>query len=197
MQMALASLLGKHKQSFLYDTWHCADGSYDADPVEIHRQIQTHYRKHFSADPESLIQRLNLDLPEFGSAAQWEVFVDDPEAMAEAFLNPPDDLCPTAVPAEFVRAIARAFQRTPAAVALEAALTLSLASPLSFKEFIYSLNGGGSSAPGESGTTYRLLQIAPEAIQREIFAHLQEFWTAATILQTSEREFSLFLSRKI
>jgi hypothetical protein len=99
MRMALASFLGKHKQSFLYDTLHCADGSYEADPVEIHRQIQTHYRKHFSADSKSLIQRLNLDLPELGSAARWEVFMDDPESMTEVFLNPPDDLRPTAVPA--------------------------------------------------------------------------------------------------
>jgi hypothetical protein len=57
---------------------------------------------------------------------------------------------------------------------------LSPASPLSFEEIIYSLNGGGSSAPEKSATTYRLLQIAPEAIQREIFARLQEFWAAVT-----------------
>jgi hypothetical protein len=35
MRMALAFLLSKQKQSFLYDTLHCADGSYDADPVEV------------------------------------------------------------------------------------------------------------------------------------------------------------------
>jgi hypothetical protein len=156
-----------------------------------------HYRKHFSADPESLIQRFNLDLPELGSAARWKVFIDDPEAMAEAFLNPPDDLRPTAVPAEFVRVIARAFQSNSSAVALEATLTLSFASPLCFEDFIYSLNGGGSSAPAKSGTTYRFLQIAPEAIQREIFAHLQEFWTAATTPDQWKRVLLILIQKNL
>jgi hypothetical protein len=40
MRQALASLLGKQRSSFLYDTLLCVDGSYAADPVEIHRRIQ-------------------------------------------------------------------------------------------------------------------------------------------------------------
>jgi hypothetical protein len=98
--------------------------------------------------------------------------LDDPEAMAEAFLNLPGELRPTAIPAEFVRVFAKAFQRFPAVVVLKADLTLSLASPLSFEEFTHSLKSGGSSAPGESSMTYRLLRVASEVIQREIFAHL-------------------------
>jgi hypothetical protein len=33
MRAALASLLGKYKNVFLYDTLLCEDGSFDADPI--------------------------------------------------------------------------------------------------------------------------------------------------------------------
>jgi hypothetical protein len=42
------------------------------------------------------------------------------------------------------------------------------------------MKNGSNSAAGESRMTYRLLQETPEEIQREIFKHLQEFWTEAT-----------------
>jgi hypothetical protein len=47
-----------------------------------------------------------------------------------------DELRPTAAPAEFVRAVVKAFQRSPAAVALEADLTLSLASSFSLRNYL-------------------------------------------------------------
>jgi hypothetical protein len=55
MRTALASLLGKHKSSFLYETLMCEDGSFDADPVVIHRQVQEHYKSYFAVIPESLL----------------------------------------------------------------------------------------------------------------------------------------------
>jgi hypothetical protein len=69
MRQATASLLGRRRSSFLYDTLFCADKFYDADLVKIHRRIQSYYMKYFSAGPESLIQRMNLILPDLGSAA--------------------------------------------------------------------------------------------------------------------------------
>jgi hypothetical protein len=89
MRSALDSLLGRHKSAFLYETLMCVDGSFDADPVEIHRRIQTHYKKYFSVITSSLIQRLELDLPKLGSKAVWESFLQDPAVMIEAYLNPP------------------------------------------------------------------------------------------------------------
>jgi hypothetical protein len=47
----------------------CEDGSLDADPVVIHRTIQRKYMRHFAVDPDSLLQRFLLDLPDLGSAA--------------------------------------------------------------------------------------------------------------------------------
>jgi hypothetical protein len=55
MRSALASLLGRHKSAFLYKTLICVDGSFDADPVKIHRRIQTHYMKYLSVITSSLI----------------------------------------------------------------------------------------------------------------------------------------------
>jgi hypothetical protein len=55
MRIALASLLGKRKSSFLFDTLLCVDGSHDADPVSIHRTIQSHFMRYFSAVPENLL----------------------------------------------------------------------------------------------------------------------------------------------
>jgi hypothetical protein len=82
---------------------------------------------------------------------------------------------PTAVPQEFVEAIAQAFQQSPAARALEADLTTSFKT-----EFLYALSFGSSSAPGESGVSYRLLQVAPLLVQEKIFESIQEFWLAST-----------------
>jgi hypothetical protein len=62
---------------------------------------------------------------------------------------------------------------------MEAELSASLETPFLFVEFLHALMGGGNSAPGESGTTYHLLQVAPLMIQEEIFEHLAMFWAAA------------------
>jgi hypothetical protein len=66
MRAALASLLGKYKNVFLYDTLLCEDGSFDADPIVIHRTLQRYYMKYFSVVPESSLQ--TLDLP------RWDRF---------------------------------------------------------------------------------------------------------------------------
>jgi hypothetical protein len=179
MRIALASLLGKRNSSFLFDTLLCVDGCHDADPVLIHRTIRSHFMRYFSAVPENLLQRLDLDLPDLASAPVWETFMDHPTVMADAFLNPSGRQAPTAVPAEYVYAVARAFQRTQAAIDMEAELLASLETPFLFVKFLHALMGGGNSAPGESGTTYRLLQVAPLVIQEEIFEHLAMFWAAA------------------
>jgi hypothetical protein len=97
-----------------------------------------------------------------------------------AFLHPPGDLRPVEIPEEFVRAVAKAFQRSLAAISLKVDLTASFENPFTFDEFLFAVNNGRNSAPGESGMTYRLLQVTPEEIDREIFEHLQEFWTKAT-----------------
>jgi hypothetical protein len=78
-RQGLASLMRKHRSTFFYDTLLCADESFDAEPVEIHRRKQAHYIKYFSADIESLLQRLDLDLPDLSSADCWESFLDNPE----------------------------------------------------------------------------------------------------------------------
>jgi hypothetical protein len=100
--------------------------------------------------------------------------------MVEAFLHPPGDLRPTVIPEEFVRVVAKAFQRSPAAFSLEVDLNAFFENPFTFKEFLFAVKSGSNSSPGESGMTYRLLQVTPKEIQREIFEHLQEFWTEAT-----------------
>jgi hypothetical protein len=105
--------------------------------------------------------------------------MDHPTVLADAPLNPSGGQAPTAVPAEYVHAVARAFQRTQAAIDMKAELSATLETPFSFVEFLHALMGGGNSAPGESGTTYRLLQVAPLVIQEEIFEHLAMFWAAA------------------
>jgi hypothetical protein len=65
MRAALASLLGKYKNVFLYDTLLCDDGSFD--PFVIHRTLQRYYMKYLSVVPESSLQTLALDLPLWGS----------------------------------------------------------------------------------------------------------------------------------
>jgi hypothetical protein len=100
--------------------------------------------------------------------------------MAQRSLYPANGATHTAVPREFVEAIVRAFQQTPAARALEADLTTSSETPFLLEEFLYALSFGGSSTPNESGRSYRLLQFAPLSAQEEIFEHLQEFWKAST-----------------
>jgi hypothetical protein len=77
--------------------------------------------------------------------------------MAKAFLKPSGGQAPTAVPAEYVHAVARVFQRTQAAIDMKAELSAYLETPFSFVEFLHALMGGGNSAPGESGTIYHLL----------------------------------------
>jgi hypothetical protein len=63
----------------------------------------------FAVDSDSLLQRFQLNLLDLGSTATWEVFLVDPEATAQAFFYPANRATPTAVPREFVAAIARAF----------------------------------------------------------------------------------------
>jgi hypothetical protein len=135
--------------------------------------------RYFSGVPENLLQRLDLDLPDLASTPVWETFLDHPTVMADAFLNSSGGQASTAVLAEYIHAVARAFQRTQAAIDMEAELSVSLETPFSFVEFLHALMGGGNSAPGESGTTYRLLQVLPLVIQEEIFEHLAMFWAAA------------------
>ena len=197
IRQALASLLGTHKPAFLYDTMACADGSLEADPVEIHRMLQRHYMKYFEADSDSLLQRLNLDMPDLGSSAQWERFLDHPDEMAEAFLHPPEGVRPTAVPAEYVHAICKAFQRSPSAISLEADLTTAMAAPFTFKEFQDTINSGGKSSPGESGTTYRLLQVAPTLILEEIFDILDDFFSSATTPDAWRRVLLILIQKNL
>jgi hypothetical protein len=59
---------------------------------------------------------------------------------------------------------------------MEQELSELMQTPFSFDEFLKALGHGGNSSPGESGISYRLLQVAPEVVQREIFVLLQDFW---------------------
>jgi hypothetical protein len=61
------------------------DGSFDADPIVIHRTLQRYYMKYFSVVPESSLQTLELDLPQWGSIPAWESFLDNADAMVEAY----------------------------------------------------------------------------------------------------------------
>jgi hypothetical protein len=62
-----------------------------------------------AVDPDFLLQRFYLDLPDLDSAATWEIFLVDPQAMVQAFFHPAKRTTPTAVPQEFVEAIVQAF----------------------------------------------------------------------------------------
>jgi hypothetical protein len=197
MRSALASLLGTQRLSFLYDTLLCDDGSSNEDPVVIHRSIQRHYMRHFAVDQDSLLQLFQLDLPDLGSATTWDVFLLDPDAMVQAFFHPANGDAPTAVPREFVEAIARAFQQSPAARALEADLSASLETPFLFEEFLYALSCGRSAALGESGVSYRLLQVTTLSVQEEIFIHLQEFWTASSTPDQWQRVLLILIRTKM
>jgi hypothetical protein len=190
MCSALASLLGTQRSSFLYNTLLCEDGFYDADPVVIHRSIQRHYMRHFAVDQNSLLQRFQLDLSDLGSAATWEVFLLDPDVMVQAFLYPANGAAPTAVPRDFVEAIARAFQQSPAARALQADLSASLETPFLFEKFLYALSCGNPLAPGESGVSYRLLQVTPLSV------YLQEFWTASSIPNQWRKVLLILIQKK-
>jgi hypothetical protein len=147
MRAALASLLGKYKNVFLYDTLQCEDGSFDADPIVIHRTLQRYYMKYFSVVPESSLQTLALDLPLWGSIPIWETFLYNADAMVEAYCRLPNKLPPTRIPEVYVRAIAEAFVWTPDAIALEADITESFRIRFSFDEFLYSLGCGGALPP--------------------------------------------------
>jgi hypothetical protein len=137
--------------------------------------------------PESSLQTLELDLPQWGSIPTWESFLDNADAMVDAYCRPPNGLPPTRIPEIYVRAIAEAFVRTPEAIALEAEITECFSIRFSYEEFIYSLGCGGASAPGGSGASYRLLQVAPEPILHEIFELLQEFWEALSGRETPDQ----------
>jgi hypothetical protein len=91
-------------------------------------------------------------------------------------LNPPAGVAPTNIPRQYVEAIARAFQQSAAAKAIKQELSELMQTPFSFEEFLKALSHGGNLSPGESGVSYRLLQVAPEVVQRKIFALLQNFW---------------------
>jgi hypothetical protein len=88
-------------------------------------------------DPDSFLQRFHLDLPDLGSAATWEIFLVDLQAMVQVFFYPANKTTPTKVPQEFVEAIAQAFQQFPAARTLEADLTTSLDTLFSFDKSLY------------------------------------------------------------
>ena len=177
MKAAFASLLGKQRSHYQYDTLEMPDGLLSTDPVEIHRFFQLHYKKLFSTDPDSYVQRLGLDLPDLGSADAWESFLQDPAAMVEAYLDNPS--VPNPIPRQRVEAIARAFQPPSGAAQVEAEVSAAFEAEFTFDDFRRVLNQGGDTAPGASHTTYRMLQVAPETIQREIFEHLLVFWRSA------------------
>jgi hypothetical protein len=50
----------------------------------IHRTLQRYYKKYFLVVPESSLQTLALDLPQWGSIPAWESFLDNADAMVEA-----------------------------------------------------------------------------------------------------------------
>jgi hypothetical protein len=60
------------------------------------------------------------------------------------------------VPRKYVKLIAKAFQRTPAAILVEAKIEAAMAISFSFEEFKVQVNGGGNSTGGGSDDTYRL-----------------------------------------
>jgi hypothetical protein len=115
-------------------------------------------------DLDSLLQKFHLNLPDLGSATTWKIFLVDPQTKVQAFLYPANRATPTAVPQEFIKAIALAFQQSPAARALKADLTTFLETLFSFVEFLYALSFGGFSAPGEFGVSYCLLPAAPFSV---------------------------------
>jgi hypothetical protein len=61
---------------------------------------------------------------------------------------------------------------------------------------MYALSFCGFSAPGESGVSYRLLQVAPLSVQEEIFEHLQEFWLASTTPAQWQRVLLILIHKK-
>jgi hypothetical protein len=178
MKSAFASLLGNKQEPFLYDLMEREDGTQSADKVEIHRTFQQHFQQHFGTNPDSLTQQLGLDLPELQSAHRWERLMDHPDEMVAAYMGTVDAPSVCKVPREYVQLIAEAFHRTPAACQVELKIEAAMATSFSFEEFRAQVNGGGNSAGGGSGDTYRLLQVAPEEIQREIFHILLTFFEA-------------------
>jgi hypothetical protein len=178
MKSAFASLLGNKQEPFLYDLMEREDGTQSADRVEIHRTFQHHFKQHFSTNPDSLMQQLGLDLPKLQSAHRLERLMDHPDEMVAAYMGTVDTPSVCKVPREYVQLIAEAFQRTPAACQVELKIEAAMATSFSFEEFRAQVNGGGNSAGGGSGDTYRLLQVAPEEVQREIFHILLTFFEA-------------------
>jgi hypothetical protein len=157
MKSAFASVLGTKQEPFLYDLMERVDGTQSADKVEIHLIFQQHFQNHFSTNPESLMQQLGLDLPELQSAHRWERLMDNPDEMVAAYMGTVDASFICKVPRKYVKLIAEAFQRTPAAIQVEAKIEAAMAISFSFEEFKVQVNGGGNSAGGGSGDTYRLL----------------------------------------
>jgi hypothetical protein len=126
--------------------------------IVIHRTLQRYYMKYFSVMPESSLQTLALDLPLWGWIPIWETFLDNADAMVEAYCRPSNEMPPTRIPEVYVRAIAEAFVRTPEAIALEAEITESFRTRFSFDEFLYSLGCGGGLYPGRF---WGVLQAVP------------------------------------
>jgi hypothetical protein len=84
-------------------------------------------------DPASLLQRFYLDLPDPDSAAQLEVFLDDSQAMAQAFLSQPGVThSPNGGSARVHPCYCQGLPAHPAAVNLESDLFTSLETPFSF-----------------------------------------------------------------
>jgi hypothetical protein len=120
--------------------------------------------------------------------------MDNPKEMVEAYMGTVDAPSICKVPRHYVSLIgfiflfflffififfiAEAFQRSPAAILVKTKIEATMAISFSFEEFKVQVNGGGNSAEGASGDTYRLLQMAPEEIQKEIFNILLTFFEA-------------------
>jgi hypothetical protein len=85
------------------------------------------------------------------------MMMDNPDAMVAAYMGTVEAYSSCKVPREYVQLIAEAFQRTPAAHQVEVKIEAAMAISFSFEEFKAQVNGGGNSAGGGSGDTYRVL----------------------------------------
>lgn len=168
LKAAFVSLLGNQRSSYNYDTLLEADGSLQTDPVKIHRHFQRHYSNLFDNDPDSLIQRLGLDKDDLASALVWEGFLQDPGAMISAYLSPQTDGTVTSIPPRLIQEVSFAFQPPLGAHMVEDELSQIMDTPFTLREFVLAIGSGGDTSPGESGTSYRLLQVAPLTILSEI-----------------------------
>jgi hypothetical protein len=151
---------------------------FETDPKEIHGHLTSGWQGAFNQDQGVLgvqkgLEPVGSQDDPVPAADKWEAFLDDPEAVVQAF--EPTDGSP-GVPEELRRKIGEAIGGLAHRHDVQAQMEKVCHAPFSRKEFDRLIDSSKSGSPGLSGLTYQMLKMLPDQGRQDFFTLMHGLW---------------------